>query len=196
MLPCHHCKQIPIRGDDFSWEYEGRGATDGKQVREGPHADVARVPKHIRNIYILRIYFQWTNVVCSLLIFLRLAYGTAARANISCFFWGKRPVLSCCLLAFNYYCNFHCWRLLRELPIERSVFCCRWRPGVCRFAATVTSRLSLTRPTSACARFIFSTDAISQSHMASAAEELTQTHAASITRASTLLVDDDVNNVR
>jgi len=35
-----------------------------------------------------------------------------------------------------------------------------------------------------------------QSHMASAAEELTQTHAASITRASTLLVDDDVNNVR
>lgn len=25
--------QIPIRGDDFSWEYEGRGATDGKQVR-------------------------------------------------------------------------------------------------------------------------------------------------------------------
>ncbi|CAN0496678.1 unnamed protein product [Ectocarpus sp. 8 AP-2014] len=31
--------------------------------------------------------------------------------------------------------------------------------------------------------------------MASAAEELTQTHAASITRASTLLVDDDVNNV-
>lgn len=32
--------------------------------------------------------------------------------------------------------------------------------------------------------------------MASAAEELTQTHAASITRASTLLVDDDVNNVR
>ncbi|CAM9361024.1 unnamed protein product [Pylaiella littoralis] len=72
--------QIPIRGDDFSWEYEGRGATDGKQVREGPHADVARVPKH--------------------------------------------------------------------------------------------------------------------SHMASAAEELTQTHAASITRASTLLVDDDVNNVK
>ncbi|CAM9587717.1 unnamed protein product [Scytosiphon promiscuus] len=35
-----------------------------------------------------------------------------------------------------------------------------------------------------------------QSHMASAAEELTQTHAASITRASTLLVDDDVNNVK
>ncbi|CAN0357044.1 unnamed protein product, partial [Ectocarpus sp. 12 AP-2014] len=34
-----------------------------------------------------------------------------------------------------------------------------------------------------------------QSHMASAAEELTQTHAASITRASTLLIDDDVNNV-
>ncbi|CAM9990390.1 unnamed protein product [Hapterophycus canaliculatus] len=32
--------------------------------------------------------------------------------------------------------------------------------------------------------------------MASAAEELTQTHAASITRASTLLVDDDVNNVK
>ncbi len=26
-------EQIPIRGDDFSWEYEGRGATDGKQVR-------------------------------------------------------------------------------------------------------------------------------------------------------------------
>lgn len=25
--------QIPIRGDDFSWEYEGRGATDGKQVK-------------------------------------------------------------------------------------------------------------------------------------------------------------------
>ncbi|CAM9649982.1 unnamed protein product [Discosporangium mesarthrocarpum] len=34
-----------------------------------------------------------------------------------------------------------------------------------------------------------------QSHMASAVEELTQTHAASITRASTLLIDDDVNNV-
>lgn len=31
--------------------------------------------------------------------------------------------------------------------------------------------------------------------MASAVEELTQTHAASITRASTLLIDDDVNNV-
>ncbi|CAM9929681.1 unnamed protein product [Ascophyllum nodosum] len=35
-----------------------------------------------------------------------------------------------------------------------------------------------------------------QSHMASAVEELTQTHAASITRASTLLIDDDVNNVQ
>lgn len=32
--------------------------------------------------------------------------------------------------------------------------------------------------------------------MASAVEELTQTHAASITRASTLLIDDDANNVR